>query len=138
MTEFRDEFSVFERAGGGAKLRTLRLNKGPMTRAEYAAQDPYEKFVVALDAIARQMRNNVQILDEHIDNMIDLAKIIPNIRYKNPTAFILGYYASQNGRELTLDSYRKVVKTMYPHVDQQTIQHPDIIRYARLIEKYRK
>ena len=95
---------------------------------------PEEQFKNHVDAIVRKlMSDNVPRLNENdLSNMLSKVEEIDNIAYKNSTAYILGYIASQSGRKpLKKNIVNLVFEKILPWVDDASVTRPDIIRYAR-------
>ena len=55
------------------------------------------------------------------------------IHFKNPSAYILGYIASESGRNILESRVNYCFTKVLPLVELDAgLQRPDIIRYARL------
>lgn len=129
--EFRDEFAVFERVGmPGAIPLGLTGIDGRQVRG---AQDPLDKFQIEVDAISRNMSNysEFRIDNDDIRKLLDTArKFQSTVMYKNPYAYILGFIASQGGREITKKSFDTAVKLL-SNIEGGSVRPEDILRYAR-------
>lgn len=120
---YGQEFAAFQRAGLNQQLAM------PENRLEKGLMDPLQKFTIFVSNIAR----NIDIVsEEDINFMIDSASKLEYVQYKNPTAYILGFLATQNKKELTKKNLDKVVNNVLPQVQDQSIKIEDIIRYSRL------
>ena len=62
--------------------------------------------------------------------IVDQIPDITNVKYKNPTAFVLGFWVTK--RDGTIDKDR--VKKLIPHLPSLTypVKDSDVIRYANL------
>ena len=112
-----------------------RVSFGPIVGTKQRLQDiqnPLEKFKVITNAICRGMNdeNIIKLTEADITNIIQKADVIPNIEYKNPTAFILAYLVTNGGNEINKTVLKNLTKKL-PQIPD--IQEPDIIRYSRLI-----
>ena len=124
-TNFQPEINAWDRVGlPGQGLGV------PQNRIERAMMDPLERFHQYVDATAR----NLDISNSNILSMLNNAKKIEDIGYKNPTAYVLGFLATGEGRKLTKDNFDRVVNKVLPYVKDGSVLPPDIIRYARLWE----
>ena len=125
--EFQPEARAYERVGiSGSMLgdfSDIRM-----------VQDPSDRFIIYVDAISRKLMSEDTDLDENdLTTMLTKAREIPNIGYKNPTAYVLGYIASSGGRKnLVTKNVTKVINDILPKVHDVSVTPPDIIRYIRL------
>lgn len=119
---FQGEIGLYERVG----LEGVLLGE-----KDLSYKDPSERFYIFVDAIARQLKsqniiylseNNIQYLLKKIDN-------VPNIKYKNPTGYVLGYYVID---EKTID--KKKFNLLKPHLSHLNypMKQTDVLRYANL------
>ena len=111
------------------------LVEKPMTRMERSMMDPLDSFRINVDAISRSLRNwdDVKISEKDITEMLESAADLKYVQYKNPTAYVLGYMASNGGKKLDKTSFDSVIKKVLPHTEDQTSVTPvDVVRYARL------
>lgn len=126
--DFQDEYAARERAGGGYNIGLV----GPDGKIDRSLLSPLDKFKRIVDATARGLRD----IDEHdIGIMLDNADNLPDVHYKNPTAYVLGYIVrSSSGTTIDKVRFIKIVDRILPTLDilPGTVTAPDIIRYARL------
>ena len=123
--DFQPERNVFERVG----IQSDKIHTG--IDIEHI-KDPFERFTVQVDAISRNLiHSGINISDKDIENMIDKINSISSIEYKNPTGFVLGYIASQNGNVLEKKRLEYVFKAVLPYISDESINKSDIVRYAR-------
>ena len=111
------------------------LVQKPTTRMERSMLDPLDSFRINVDGISRSLRNwdDVKISEKDITEMLEMAVDLKYVQYKNPTAYILGYMASNGGKKLDKTSFDNVIKKVLPHTEDQTSVTPvDVVRYARL------
>jgi hypothetical protein len=99
--EFRDEYAVRERTG--VMRRDVLSELGILTSRDRPGiergDDPLNRFYRNVVAIYPQLRDNGVIAtpatanerDAAHDALLDAIATVPNARYKNPTAFIIGY-----------------------------------------------
>ena len=97
-----------------------------------------EKFAHVLQAVYYQYKDELGLREDAFIEMLDAVLTIPNIYYKNPTCYLLGYYIiEQHGshgariNKTKLNEINNLIKS------NQDIGIVDIIRYCRLwINKY--
>ena len=101
-------------------------------------QTPLGRFCIKVDAIARNIESECknQLGKADIKILLDFSQELPRVRYKNPTAFVLGYLATKRGtskiNKISLNSaYDCYQKTSSVSKDE-SVKKADIIRYARL------
>lgn len=131
--DFRPELGAKDRVGpaGG-----MYVGEKPKNRAERAMMDPLDRFRQYVDGIARNLNNwdGVDIAEESIDRMLEMAAQLEMVGHKNPTAYIMGFLATNGGRKLRKENLEHVIKKVLPHAEDTSVLPPDIIRYARLWE----
>ncbi len=122
--DFRDEVGAYNRAGGG----NILMGK------DRILQDPYEKFATYVDAICRSINSKdvVNISEASIQVMVEKARGLNNIEYKNPGAYILGFLGSQGGKRIDEKTVKNVIKNVLPTLGTDTILPPDVVRYSKL------
>jgi hypothetical protein len=97
-------------------------------------QDPVERFKLYVDAISRNLTSLelINLTQDDIDNMLSPIKKIKNINHKNPTAYVLGYIASNGGTNISQKQVTYVLNKILPNIaNKLDIKQPDVIRYAR-------
>lgn len=138
--DFQSEINVYERVGmPGATAEFLGVSFGGGALSDLQRkinkmfQDPSERFAVYVDAIYRNLsdKKGVKLNDDDIFRMLTKIKTIKNIQHKNPTAYILGYIASDGGRNITKESMKNVITNIIPSVRDWDIKPADVLRYAR-------
>ena len=129
VDEFEPEMGAFDRVGF-----TGLTGNAPKTRLEKAAQEPLEKFVQSVEAIARNIRNSDTIISEaDIQTMIETASYLEHVEHKNPSAYILGFLATEGGINMKKQLYGKIIKKTLPLIDSDaSVFEEDVIRYSRL------
>lgn len=139
--EFKPEVDVYERVGLPGTMisaisgTTMSGNLGELQKKiNRMVQSPDDRFIIYVNAIFRKMISGdiINLSEPDLVNMLSKVKNIRNIEYKNPTAYILGYIASQGGNKKPLDkaTVNKVLNIL-PKIDDISITPPDVIRYAR-------
>lgn len=132
--EFKDEFGAWLRAGAadtGCLDADGKFNK--------TIQDPILKFKCYVDIISRKLiSDNINIGERDIENMMSKAESLQYISFKNPSAYIAGYIASNGGKNITETDVTYCFSKVLPLIELDGgVQRPDIIRYARLWMKIR-
>jgi hypothetical protein len=143
VDEIIPEMGAFDRVAF-----TGLTGNAPKTRLEKAAQEPLEKFQQSVEAISRDINgDNTIITNENIKKMTETASHLEHVEHKNPSAYILGFLATEGGTvtEKNPDNkakklYDKIIKTVLPLIDADASVFPeDVIRYSRLwIQLYSK
>ena len=124
----RDEMGAFDRVGF-----TGLTGNAPKTRLEKAAQEPLEKFQQSVEAIALNINEKIVIIKEDIKKMVETASYLEHVEHKNPSAYILGFLATEGGKKLTVENYNKIIKKFLPLiVSDASVLPEDVIRYSRL------
>ena len=124
--ELREEKNVFDRIGGVGDL---------MITTDLMTQDPTDRFKLKVNGISRDLKNNrnVNLDEEDIKTLIEKVETVKdkgfNIGFINPSAYILGYIASDGGRGINQREVQNVFKNVLKLVDSVT--QPDVIRYSR-------
>jgi len=98
--------------------------------------DPKERFKRQVGAIAHSISENsdFDISVEMRNEMCRMATELSNTKYLNPTAYILGYIATDRGRAID----KKIINRVFdylPELQDTSVKKPDVIRYARFIIK---
>jgi hypothetical protein len=140
---YEAEIGAFERTGMGGRVGTALaggiigdLQKKMMR--EMAS--PEERFAQYVDAISRRLNGEdiVSISNPEIDTMLDKIPSIAAVRYKNPTAYILGFLASRGGRVMDRDKVVDIITNVLPLIGDSGVEGPDVVRYARYWTMYLK
>lgn len=137
---FAPSIKVFERIGlpgvGILLGTTMGGDIGDLQkRINKMVQDPADRFIIYTDAIVRRLINSdiIRLSEDDLFDMLSKAKNdVKNIGAKNPTAFILGYIASEGGMRMTKQNVSNVLKNILPEVGDESVSEEDVIRYARL------
>ena len=133
--EFRPEVRAYERVGPSGMLHNILSGvQMPDSQGKLARQSlkPEDRFYMAIDAISRKWSSAgiLPLQETDINNILDKAKDISNIKYMNPVAFILGYWATQGGKNY--DQVNTIIKDTLPLIKNEGSVYPeDVIRYAR-------
>ena len=124
--DFREEFGVFDRVGGGGMAM-------PKSRFEKALMDPLEKFQTFIYALVGDLRGNqdINIDGRSIESIIAYSSKLSNIQFKNATAYVLGYFASGGGKNISKDRVQYAFKMLH-EINTNSVSEIDVIRYARL------
>ena len=138
LDEFVPEMGAFDRV-----TFTGLTGNAPKTRFEKAAQEPLEKFIQSVEAISLDIRNDgINITNGDILEMIETASYLEHVEHKNPSAYILGFLATEGGKKYEIENgkkiilpklYDKIIKNVLPCIDSDSSVFPeDVIRYSRL------
>ena len=115
----------FDRVGGGGIRVDVNLK---------SVANPLEKFRIILGAIISEINTHEGKIftDDDRQIMTDKVASTPFIQYKNPAAYILGYYVTKGGtQDITDLLYGRAVSFLGTINNvKQVLTPPDIIRYA--------
>jgi hypothetical protein len=123
--EARPEFGAHERVGVGMV--------GLLPLDSELPKDPTERFITYVNAISLSIKETnpeTSLGDEDIRTMLTVEDI-KNIEHKNPTAYVLGYIASNGGTEIKKKNASFVFEKILPNVQDISVKPADVIRYAR-------
>jgi len=138
---YKAEINVYERCGmpgPAAAFFGSTISGGDFgdlqRKINRMVQDPVERFAVYVDAISRNLNSNrdIEIVDNDIIEMLTHIKDIKDVQYKNPSAYILGYLATNGGRKMDKSTVKNVIEKILPQVSGGSVEPADIIRYSRL------
>jgi hypothetical protein len=93
------------------------------------ALEPLEKFKVLVSIMYSKYRDDLHLSNRDFDILVEKADFIDNIQYKNPLAYIFGYYVLEKGK-IDKRRFDTLCTNILNTVDY--IKPPDVIRYARL------
>jgi hypothetical protein len=136
VDEIIPEMGFFDRVGFSGLT-----GNAPKTRLEKASQEPLEKFQQSVEAIALNINDKIVITNEDIKKMVETASYLEHVEHKNPSAYILGFLATEGGKKfppelipkLTVEKYNEIIKKVLPLIDSEASVFPeDVIRYSRL------
>lgn len=133
---FEDSFKDIERTGMRGIDIDIYLNDFSLKQNKLFRSD-IESFIINTNSIAREMVDNNILNNNDLENILENIKNLDKPNLKNPSAYILGYIASNGGRNLDIENYKKALniikrkKTKYSLEDTSVLQ-PDIVRYARI------
>ena len=134
--EFGQEVNVFERVG----IRNEFIDINIDTEKNRTQKTPIERFVENINAIILDLMHKSNIFyDKDITLILESISLLDNPSYKNPTAFILGYFATNGGNKIDKNKLKKtfdIIKNK--EILDTSITPPDIIRYCRLWLNLRK
>jgi hypothetical protein len=127
-TEFRHGINAYQQAGftalGLGTVDVLGINK---------RFDSKIHFKETVNAIAQQLREErIRITNEDINQLIEMADYINDPQYKNPTAYVLGYIASEGGRNIDKRNINNIFNNVLSEVSDKSVKQEDILRYTRL------
>ena len=123
--EFQTERKGFERGGGGIRIDVnLRM-----------ISNPYEKFRIISTAVMNKINSHYpsSFSMDDFGNISDKISSINFIEYKNPSAYVLGYYVTRGGREDVIEDRLERVDRNFLDVINETrtiVTIIDVIRYG--------
>jgi hypothetical protein len=135
--ETHAEMKAFDRTGGAvAGVMTGMAFGGvhELQKLSKTTADPKEKFAIYVNAISRSLdsNNNVNVKEDDIIAMIENIRRLKRVEFINPTGYIVGYLATNGGKNMDYDNIQHVIEDVLPYTQTGFLQPPDVIRYARL------
>jgi hypothetical protein len=138
--ELKDEAKAFERAGVAgfdcSIYTDLKQNKKFLNRIEAFCKNT---TAIILEIITNA--NPPILVKEDLNIILENIKNVNKPEFKNPTAFVLGYYvANDSTKEINMKKFEKVQNILYNNygddneykVSDNTVTEVDIVRYGRL------
>lgn len=105
-----------------------RVGVGGLTHVgEESSKDPLDRFKNKIGYIGTLLEKDIRQED-----ILAIQERGENLEYKyiNPGAFILGYIASNGGRNMNVDRVRHAFGLIID-ITEEGITQPDVVRYAR-------
>ena len=137
---FKNEMNVYDRIGmpqieGGLNIfGNIEGKLGDINKKlDIISRSDEESFKIYVNAISRKIMGGSNIFNlnnNDIVNMLKNIKNIKNVQHKNPSVYVLGYLASNKGKNITKESINIVINEVL-HEIEGNITGPDILRYAR-------
>jgi len=141
--QMETEAKAFERVGPSGVLAELLtgvsggIDFDPKKRMR--DMSPEDRFLIFTDAMCRKMdaEGIVRLPEKDITNILEKTRLIPDLKYKNHVAYILGYIASEGGRSIRVDRVRFVIDKVLPSVGQEGgVEPADVVRYAKYWKEF--
>ena len=128
--EFGQERNVFERVGIRNDFIDIDIDR----KKSRTQKTPIERFVENTNAISLDLMNSLNILsDADIKIILESIRLVDNPEYKNPTGFILGYFATNGGNKIDKKKLKKTFDIIEDEkIVDTTVSQADVVRYCRL------
>lgn len=126
--EFKEEIGAFERAGGGKLAELLSVANRPDSKRQ--AYTPEDRILIGIDAFAREVKDRGLLTEQDINYLLDKTQQIPGLRYKNPSAYVLGYIGSGGGAKMNKENISRAFNLL-SSLRIDGVVEPDVVRYAR-------
>jgi len=96
-------------------------------------KDPIQSFRDTMSKVALEL----DLTQDDISFMKQKLSGVDNVGLKNPTAYVLGYLATNKGKTKALkkEIVTMVFKRYMNSIEDVSVKEPDIVRYARLWTK---
>jgi hypothetical protein len=123
--EYGQEFAAFERAG---------LPGDPLIGVLYEqGVDKLDMFIINIDKVSRDINRQREgtISTQSIEFLVDTARKIPNIEFKNPTAYVLSYLITFGNREITQRRLDEMYELLQRLETKEDLVKVDLVRYSR-------
>jgi hypothetical protein len=90
-----------------------------------------DRFKIFMAIFYQKYREDLNLNDNDLDQLVLLMEKVPNIGKKNPYAFVLGYYVLANKRisKKRFETVAGIINSI------EEVALPDVIRYAKLIQR---
>lgn len=133
---FEEEYGAFQRRG--YLERDVLAEVGvDVERKLTTLRDPNHRFYFYVNSVAKYAASNdvAGLVYTDVQNILKYIAVVPNARYKNPTAFVLGYGLTKLGdiNKRDLNSLAKQLKQL-----ELNVRVEDIIRYSTMWITIRK
>ena len=128
--EFKEERAAFERVGDRKNLLGANIIEGIKQKSYTLSSE--DQFKIKVNELLSL--DYFKTTNKDIDNILELIYVIPHIKYKNSFGFLAGYETTRSGK-IDIDIMKKLSKK--DEAQEYGITLPDILRYARLIQKYK-
>lgn len=125
--KFGDEFAAFDRVG----IRTFDFETYGLENTDKKKKTPLQRFLEQLNAICIDLIEKNIISDYDKTNILETLNNISRPEYKNASAYILGYIATNGGNELTVKRFNSTTKLL-KFFEDTSVDLPAIVRYSRL------
>ncbi len=127
--QFQNEYNVYGRVGG--YLQNDILGELGTGEADIDMRDPVPRFRSFTKIVAQDMTKQgiISLQRRDIQYILDQIQYISHVKYKNPTAYVLGFWVARDG-SIDKKKFQKLSLSLsnldYP------IKQPDVIRYANM------
>jgi hypothetical protein len=133
--EFENEYNVYERV----ENRYLQPNIAELgTDVEADLRDPIQRFTSFTRTVAQDMvaQGFITLRRADIYYIIEQIQYVPYVKYKNPTAFVLGFWVVKRDGTIDKSKVNKLIE-INPNTEQNIlarlnypVRPADVIRYA--------
>ena len=119
---FENEYNIFD--------RVAYFNGN--TFADADLRDPRQRFTQSTKIVANEMINNnvINLKKQDVHYILKQIQYIPNVKYNNPTTFVLGLWVTKSDGTINKEYVKKIIPQLpsltYP------VKNCDVIRYANL------
>ena len=142
------EMGAFERAGGasilGTRISASELKGKKMEdiakHLSRISMSPQERLKIYVDALSRKLSDDgvVKIGEAEIVEMLSYVDSLKKPAFVNPIGFIMGYLASDGGRDLRVAQVKKIMGAVKRLDGEGGMTEPDVLRYSVMWEKLRQ
>jgi hypothetical protein len=139
--DFVAEFAARERVGSGKPTFIdiqIDIKKGKKGRLSLKNElTPDQLFLFDLQKNYYKYEDDIELTIDDIELIKNIVLKMPHIEYKNPIAFLFGYYLLNKNKksdEIINKELITRIKSILKGISG--IELEDLIRYARMIHKY--
>lgn len=139
QVEFLAEKDAWDRAGGGADIGLGLGGAINLKKSGYSDEDKFKLIALSTINILNDLNYDNKILSNpEITHLLNLVEKIPDFKYKNPSAFVMGYMVAKKSNYQTMEIDKNMLKFIL-EVNKKTddelfnyVRNVDVIRYTRL------
>jgi hypothetical protein len=139
QVEFLAEKDAWNRVGGGADIGLGLGGAINLKKSGYSNEEKFKLIALSTINVLNDLDYDDRILSNpEITHMLSLVEKIPDYKYKNPSAFVMGYMVAKQSNYNTLEINKNMLQTvldMNKKIEDELFSYVgdiDIIRYTRL------
>jgi hypothetical protein len=127
--QYENEYNVYDRVG---YFQHNVLGELGTTQTDLDLRDPIQRFTQFTKTVAQDMVSQgvINLKRPDIGYIIEQIPYIQNAKYKNPTAFVLGFWVTTQEGTINKEKFKKLIPFL-PNLDYP-VKEADVIRYANL------
>ena len=139
--EMMPEMGAFQRAGGtgilGSKIDTSELKGKKMEeiakKLSRISMSPEERLRIYVEAMSYKLADDKVVnVIKNIDEMLSYISNLSKPAYINPIGFIMGYVASNGGKDMDISRVKATIKSAEKLHNEGGFSPYDVLRYAKL------
>ena len=144
--DFQEEYGAFQRQGYLERDVLAEVGINVDKRSGKDIRDPTHRFYVYVESVAKYIASNeiAGVVYRDVQTILKYIAIVPSARFKNPTAFVLGFGLTKShdgrgrggrdggGDDEDIDTHK--LTRLKPDLTKYelAVRIEDVIRYARM------